>query len=281
MIQTVLITGCSSGLGKSTARLFATKGWNVVATMRRADRTLERDHPDHLFVQEIDVTDDASVAAAIGAGVDRFGRLDAIVNNAGISVLSMFEATPPEVIERIFQTNVFGAMRVARAAIPHLRAQQGGAIVNVSSGAGIAAMPLLSLYCASKFALEGFAESLSYELASQDIRVKLVEPGAMRTTAFTANTMSSSQEVALPGEYKAYFDHMLASMIDYPFASTEEAAVVDAVWRAVNDRSPRLRYPVGPDVAEYTRLRWSTSEDAYQAEMARLTGHQAWLERND
>jgi hypothetical protein len=74
---------------------------------------------------------------------------------------------------------------------------------------------------------------------------------------------------------------MLASMIDYPFASTEEAAVVDAVWRAVNDRSPRLRYPVGPDVAEYTRLRWSTSEDAYQAEMARLTGHQAWLERND
>jgi NAD(P)-dependent dehydrogenase (short-subunit alcohol dehydrogenase family) len=281
MTQTVLITGCSSGLGKSTARLFATKGWNVVATMRRADRTLERDHPDHLFVQEIDVTDDASVAAAIGAGVDRFGRLDAIVNNAGISVLSMFEATPPEVIERIFQTNVFGAMRVARAAIPHLRAQQGGAIVNVSSGAGIAAMPLLSLYCASKFALEGFAESLSYELASQDIRVKLVEPGAMRTTAFTANTMSSSQEVALPGEYKAYFDHMLASMIDYPFASTEEAAVVDAVWRAVNDRSPRLRYPAGPDVAEYTRLRWSTSEDAYQAEMARLTGHQAWLERND
>jgi NAD(P)-dependent dehydrogenase (short-subunit alcohol dehydrogenase family) len=281
MTQTVLITGCSSGLGKSTARLFATKGWNVVATMRRADRTLERDHPDHLFVQEIDVTDDASVAAAIGAGVDRFGRLDAIVNNAGISVLSMFEATPPEVIERIFQTNVFGAMRVARAAIPHLRAQQGGAIVNVSSGAGIAAMPLLSLYCASKFALEGFAESLSYELASQDIRVKLVEPGAMRTTAFTANTMSSSQEVALPGEYKAYFDHMLASMIDYPFASTEEAAVVDAVWRAVNDRSPRLRYPVGPDVAEYTRLRWSTSEDAYQAEMARLTGHQARLERND
>ena len=281
MTQTVLITGCSSGLGKSTARLFATKGWNVVATMRRADRTLERDHPDHLFVQEIDVTDDASVAAAISAGVDRFGGLDAIVNNAGISVLSMFEATPPEVIERIFQTNVFGAMRVARAAIPHLRAQQGGAIVNVSSGAGIAAMPLLSLYCASKFALEGFAESLSYELASQDIRVKLVEPGAMRTTAFTANTMSSSQEVALPGEYKAYFDHMLASMIDYPFASTEEAAVVDAVWRAANDRSPRLRYPVGPDVAEYTRLRWSTSEDGYQAEMARLTGHQAWLDRGD
>ncbi len=280
MTQTVLITGCSSGLGKSTARLFATKGWNVVATMRRADRTLERDHPDHLFVQEIDVTDDASVAAAISAGVDRFGGLDAIVNNAGISVLSMFEATPPEVIERIFQTNVFGAMRVTRAAIPHLRAK-GGAIVNVSSGAGIAAMPLLSLYCASKFALEGFAESLSYELASQDIRVKLVEPGAMRTTAFTANTMSSSQEVALPGEYKAYFDHMLASMIDYPFASTEEAAVVDAVWRAANDRSPRLRYPVGPDVAEYTRLRWSTSEDGYQAEMARLTGHQAWLDRGD
>jgi len=281
MTQTVLITGCSSGLGKSTARLFATKGWNVVATMRRADRTLEHDHPDHLFVQEIDVTDDASVTAAISAGVDRFGGLDAIVNNAGISVLSMFEATPPEVVERIFQTNVFGAMRVTRAAIPHLRAQQGGAIVNVSSGAGIAAMPLLSAYCASKFALEGFAESLSYELASQDIRVKLVEPGAMRTTAFTANTMSSSQQVALPGEYKAYFDHMLAAMIDYPFASTEEAAVVDAVWRAVNDRSPRLRYPVGPDVAEYTRLRWSTSEDGYQAEMARLTGHQAWLERGD
>jgi NAD(P)-dependent dehydrogenase (short-subunit alcohol dehydrogenase family) len=278
MTRTVLITGCSSGIGKSAARHFAANGWNVIATMRTPDPSLAEERPDRVLVEALDVADPASIDAAVRAGVARFGGLDAVVNNAGITLVSIFEATPADAARRIFDTNLFGMMNVTRAAIPHLRARGGGAIVNVTSGVGIAPMPLLSLYSASKQAAEGLSESLSYELESQNIRVKLIESGAVRTTSFTASGMAASQDVPVPAPYKAYFDHMLASMIDYPFAATEEQAVVETIHRAATDASPRLRYPVGPDVEEYARLRWSTSEDDYRAGMGRLTGHAAWRE---
>jgi NAD(P)-dependent dehydrogenase (short-subunit alcohol dehydrogenase family) len=200
------------------------------------------------------------------------------VNNAGITILSIFEATPAEAVRRIFDTNVFGVMNVIRATVPHLRARGGGTIVNVSSGVGIAAVPLLSLYVASKQAVEGLSESLAYELESQNIRIKLIEPGAMRTTNFTATGMSASQGAPVPEGYKPYFDHALAAMIAYPFPDTQEQAVADAIYEAATDASPRLRYVVGPDVEEYARLRWSTSEDEYLAGMHGLVGQTAWRE---
>ncbi|MEJ0097679.1 MAG: SDR family oxidoreductase [Bauldia sp.] len=277
MTQTVLITGCSSGIGQSAARYFAAEGWNVVATARKPAPAMAGDNPDRVLVAPLDVTDPASVAAAVEAGIRRFGGLDAVVNNAGVSVLSIFEATTAGAVDRIFATNVFGPMNVIRAALPHLRARA-GAIVNVSSGVGFVAVPLLSLYVASKWALEGFSESLAYELESQHVRVKLVEPGAVRTTSFSANTRSASEAADVPPGYRTYFDHALGAMMAYPFAATEEHAVVETIYRAATDASPRLRYPVGPDVEEYARLRWSTSEDEYRAEMSRLVGQTAWRE---
>ena len=278
MTKTVLITGCSSGLGKLTARQFAQRGWNVVATMRKPDLDLADEFPDCVLVAALDVADPASIDAAIRAGIDRFGALDAVVNNAGITILSIFEATPASAIHKIFDTNVFGAMNVIQAAIPHLR-RKGGTIVNVTSGVGYMAVPLLSLYVASKHAVEGLSESLSYELESQGIAIKLVEPGAMRNTNFSATGMVASQDAPVPPQYKAYFDHALAAMIDYPFASTDEQAVAETIFAAANDTSRRLRFPVGPDVEEYARLRWSTSEEEYISEMSRLTGQAAWRER--
>jgi NAD(P)-dependent dehydrogenase (short-subunit alcohol dehydrogenase family) len=278
MTKTVLITGCSTGLGRLTARHFAAQGWNVVATMRKPEPSLAAEFPDRILVEALDVADPASVQAAVQAGVERFGGLDAVVNNAGVTIVSIFEATPGNAIRRIFDTNVFGVMNVIQATVPRLRARGGGAIVNVSSGVGIAAVPLLSLYTASKQAVEGLSESLSYELESQNIRVKLVEPGAMRTTNFTATGMAASQVAPVPEGYKSYFDHTLQAMMDYPFPSTEEQSVVEAIYRAATDPSPRLRYPVGPDVEEYARLRWSTSEDEYRAGMSKLMGHTAWRE---
>jgi len=278
MTKTVLITGCSSGLGKSAARHFAKNGWNVVATMRKPEPDLAAEFLDNVLVPALDVADPASIEAALEAGVARFGGIDAVVNNAGITMLSIFEATPDSAIRRIFETNVFGTMNVTRAALPHLRRRGGGAIVNVTSGVGFVAVPLLSLYVASKHAVEGLTESLSYELESQNIRVKLVEPGAMRTTNFTATGMAASQEAQVPEGYKAYFDHALGAMIDYPFESTEELAVAEAVYRAANDETHRLRYPVGPDIEEYARLRWSTSEEEYLDGMHRLTGQMGWRE---
>ncbi|MBX9454700.1 MAG: SDR family oxidoreductase [Rhizobium sp.] len=278
MTKTVLITGCSSGVGKSAARHFAAQGWNVVATMRKPALDLANDYPDRILVLPLDVADPASIAAAVEAGIGRFGGLDVVVNNAGITMLSIFEATPDAAARRIFETNVFGMMNVIRATLPALRAR-GGTIVNITSGVGIAAVPLLSLYVASKQAAEGLSESLAYELESQNILVKLVESGAIRTTNFTASGMALSQEAPVPEGYKAYFDHALKTMIDYPFESTEEQSVVETVWAAATDPSHRLRYVIGPDVEEYARLRWSTSEDAYMAGMGRLVGQTAWREK--
>lgn len=278
MTKTVLITGCSSGLGKSAARFFASQGWNVVATMRNPQPDLASEHPDRILVQALDVSDPASVEAAFDAAARRFGDLHAVVNNAGITMVSIFEATPESAVRQIFETNVFGVMNVVREAVPRLRKQGGGTIVNVTSGVGIAAMPLLSLYVASKQAVEGLSESLSYELESQKICMKIVESGAIRTTNFTASGMALSQQAPVPESYRDYFNHALQSMLDYPFPSTEEQAVVETVYRAATDPSNRLRYIVGPDVEEYARLRWSTSEDEYRSEMSRLTGQATWRE---
>lgn len=278
MTHTVLITGCSSGLGKLAARHFAALEWNVVATMRTPQPDLADEFPDRILVQALDVSDPASIDAAIQAGVDRFGGLDVVVNNAGVTMVSVFEATPAEAIRQIFETNVFGLMNVTRAALPYLRQRKSGTIVNVSSGVGLVGVPLLSIYVASKQAVEGLSESLAYELESQNIRIRLVEPGAMRSTNFTATGMAASASAPVPEGYKAYFDHALGSMINYPFASTEEQAVVEAIHSAAVDPSHRLRYVVGPDVEEYARLRWSTSEDQYLEGMSRLMGQSAWRE---
>lgn len=275
MPKTILITGASTGLGRDTALHFAKAGWNVAATMRKPDAGLAAAHPE-MLVQALDVTDPASVATAIDATLARFGGLDAVVNNAGVSFLSLFEPSTDADMRRIFETNYFGPLNVIRAAIPALKASR-GVIVNVTSGVGYMATPLLSHYVASKHALEGVSESLHYELESQGIRIRMIEPGAMRNTAFTANTMAASEATNVPDHYRSYYDGVLGAMMNYPFPPTDEAAVVAAIDAAVADTTYRLRYPVGPDAVEYARLRWSTSEDEYLREMRRLNGQDAAL----
>src|SRR2546422_4940572 len=160
--KTVLITGTSSGFGKAAARLFAKKDWNVVATMRRPEAEKELVGLDDILVTRLDVQDHSSIAEAIEAGIARFRRIEVVINNAGFGLFGLFEATPLEKVREQFEVNVFGVMDVTRSILPHFRKNKGGLILNVSSGAGVFALPMISLYCASKFALEGFSESLSY-----------------------------------------------------------------------------------------------------------------------
>lgn len=184
MKKTILITGTSSGFGKATAHLFAHKGWNVIATMRRPEEERELEQLPDVLVTRLDVQDRASIAAAIASGIGRFGRIDAVVNNAGFGLFGLFETTLPEKVVEQFDVNVFGVMHVIRAILPHFRQNKGGMILNIGSGAGVFTLPMISLYCASKFALEGFTEALSYELASQNIIVKMIEPGGVLSTNF-------------------------------------------------------------------------------------------------
>ncbi|WP_338554382.1 SDR family oxidoreductase [Paenibacillus sp. KS-LC4] len=279
MTKTVLITGSSTGLGYATAKKFANEGWNVVATMRKADQRLTEENPERIFVTELDVTKPATIEAAIAAGIARFGRIDAVVNNAGISVLSIFEATPMNVIRQIFETNVFGVIAVIQAITPYFREQGSGTIINITSNVGFTSNPLLSFYVATKHAIEGLSESLSYELESQNISVKLIEPGSMQTTNFASNTMSASQDVSIPQAYKSYFDHMMNAMMNYPFECADENQAADQVYAAACDPSARLRYLAGPDSEETARLRWTQSEETYMQTMRNLLGQTAWLNR--
>ncbi|MFB5268833.1 SDR family NAD(P)-dependent oxidoreductase [Paenibacillus enshidis] len=239
------------------------------------------EYPERIFVTELDVTNPASIEAAIAAGAARFGRIDTVVNNAGVSIVSIFEATPMDVIRGIFETNVFGVMNVMRAITPYFREQGSGAIVNISSSVGFAATPLLSVYVASKHAIEGLTESLSYELESQNISVKLVEPGAIRTTSFTSNTMSASQDMSIPASYQSYFDHMMNAMMNYPFENADEKQVAEQVYSAACDESDRLRYLAGPDAEEMAELRFAQSEEKYLTVMRKLMGQAAWRNNQD
>ncbi len=145
MTRTVLITGCSTGFGEAAARLFASRGWNVVATMRRPEAGAGLAALDNVLVTRLDVQDPASIDAAVAEAIARFGRIDVLVNNAGFGLFGVFEAAPRDKIREQFDVNVFGVMDVTRALLPHFRANRSGTIVNISSGAGVFTLPMISL----------------------------------------------------------------------------------------------------------------------------------------
>ncbi len=270
MTSTVLITGCSSGFGRATANHFLARGWNVVATMRAPQPSLFAES-ERLLVTALDVTNPDSVATAIAAAIARFGRIDVLVNNAGVGMLSAVEATPDSVVRRVFETNTFGVIAMSRAIIPHMRERGSGTIVNVTSSVGIAPMPLVAVYTASKYAIEGFSESLAYELESVGVHVKVVEPGLAPTTNFSANT-DVDFNTLVPAPYTAYMGRYFRSMQAYPTAYTTENDVAEAVLAAATERGDQLRYPAGADSAMLAELRRQLSAQDFTARMRSLTG---------
>ena len=258
-MKTILITGCSSGFGRATALHFHQQGWNVVATMR-APSAAALQEADRLRVLELDVTDRGSVDAAMRDALAQSGGLDVVVNNAGIGLLSAFEATPEHVVRELFETNVFGVMAVTRAVVPHFRERRAGIVINVTSSVGILPMPLVSVYTASKHAIEGFTESLAYELSAFGVRARIVEPGYAPTTSFTASGQARMQGL-LPDPYAAYADQLMRNQLGGK--TTGELDVARAVWLAATDDGARLRYPAGADAEELAAMRRAFPGEAY------------------
>lgn len=265
MTSTILITGTSSGYGKATVEHFLDRGWNVIATMRRPDPGVFP-ASDRLKLVRLDVTDRASIDAAIAEGVATFGAIDVLVNNAGIGMASAVEATPDHAVREIFETNSFGVMASCRAIIPQMRRQGHGIIINVTSSVTIGVMPLVAVYAASKFAVEGFTESLAYELAPFGITARLVEPGYAPTTSFTANG-GARMEGLIPADYAPFAQACFARMADYPTAYCNEIEVAEAIFAAATEEGGRLRYPAGADSRMLNELRWSTSEEEHLARL--------------
>ncbi|EYF03221.1 Dehydrogenase [Chondromyces apiculatus DSM 436] len=245
-MKTVLITGCSSGYGLETARHFHAQGWNVIATMRTPREDL-LPRSDRMRVIPLDVTRPETITAALDAS----GPLDALVNNAGIGLLGAFEVTPMRTVREVFETNTFGVMAMTQAVLPQLRARKSGVIVNVTSSATLAPMPLVAVYTASKMAIEGFTASLAFELEAFNVRVKLVEPGYGPTTAFT-NNGGARMDGLIPEAYAPFAERIFASF-GQPAAVTRETDVAEGVWRAVNDPTGKLRFPAGPDAEALAR----------------------------
>ena len=245
-MKTVLITGCSSGYGLETARHFHAQGWSVVAAMRtpRAD-VLPRS--DRLRVVALDVTKPEQIAAALEAS----GPIDVLVNNAGIGLMGAFEVTPMTTVREVFETNTFGMMAMTQAVLPAFRARRSGVIVNVTSSATLAPMPLVAVYTASKTAIEGFTASLAFELEAFDVRVKLVQPGYCPSTSFASNGQPH-MEGLFPEAYAPFAERVFA-LYGQPAAVTKESDVAEAVWLAANDASGKLRFPAGPDAVALAR----------------------------
>lgn len=236
----ILITGCSSGFGLATAQKFLDAGWDVVATMRTPRNDLLPSN-DRLEVLPLDVTSANSIAEAVEAA----GTIDALVNNAGVGMLNVLEGSEMSKVRELFETNVFGAMALTKAVLPQMRVRRSGVIVNVSSAVTIRPLPALSVYSASKAALNAFTESLAIEAAMFGIRAKIVLPGSAPTTGFGKNAVSR-MGMEIPEPYEVFVHDYMTKLRSGTEVTTAEA-VAEAVWRSVTEIDAPMKIPAGAD----------------------------------
>ncbi len=243
MTKTVFITGASSGIGRATAILFSKQGWQVIATMRNPADAGDLAELPNVHVLALDVTNLGSIARSITEARRLIGQLDVLVNNAGYGGFGAFELASDAQVQAMFAVNVFGLMNVIRAWLPHFRDQHSGLIINISSVGGLMTYPLYSVYHSTKWAVEGFSESLQFELRQMGIQVKLVEPGATKTN-FNGRSQVRSTIYSLP-VYAAYMTRLQA-VADRTFAgAVAPETVAETVFRAATDGRGQLRYVVG------------------------------------
>lgn len=246
-MQTIMITGCSSGFGLEIAKLFLDRGWKVIATMRKPDVHLFP-ASDNLQVLPLDVTSATSIAQAVAEA----GDVDVLVNNAGIGLLSVLEGTPTDLARHIFETNFFGTFAMTQAVVPQMRERRAGMIVNVTSSVTLRALPLLATYSASKAAVNAFTSSLALELAPFNVKAKLVLPGRSPSTRFGENAMP-----LMEGAITAPYAEMAQAIITTLRADTGDVTyaedVAEAVWRSVTDPAAPDKLPAGKDAIEWAK----------------------------
>ena len=258
MSQTIFITGASSGIGKATAQYFAERDWNVVATMRKPSDGDELAARTNVLVTRLDLLDTDSIQAAADAAAERFGAIDVLLNNAGYGAYGPLEATSMEVIRRQFEVNVFGVIEAIKAVLPGMRARRSGTIINIASVGGRVTYPFGTLYHGSKWAVEGLSEALHYELSALGIRVKIIEPGGVRTD-FSGRSFVFTNDPEL-AEYQPLVEAFTAAR-GTPTGQMEPEDVAAAIWGAATDGSSRLRYVCGDGARTLLGQRYSIEQD--------------------
>lgn len=272
MAETVLITGCSTGMGRLAARTFQSKGWNVVATMRNPETEKELTELENTLVTSLDVTDQSSVDDAISKSLDMFGGIHVLVNNAGYGGHAALEQSSDESVRAMFDTNVFGVFNTTRAVMPILRKQGHGAVVNVTSMAGMIGIPLETSYCASKWAIEGFTEALAMECRDLGIKVHSVLPGAY-ATAFNGNVRDNleagdPQVIELAQKIRSHFGQIVTD-----HHGSEETAdpqeVADMIYQCATQDMP-VHNPCGSDAEMLVGLSESPGRQVFYDNLSQL-----------
>ena len=258
-----LVTGASSGIGEAATLALATAGFQVVGTSRNTSRVTPG---AGVTMLDLDVTSDESVATVVEQVMERFGRLDVLVNNAGLGANGAAEESSVGQAQGLFDVNVFGLMRMTKAVLPHMRAQGRGRIINISSVFGFIPSPFMAVYAASKHAVEGYSESLDHEVREHGVRALLVEPAATNTP-FDANLVPADTPLPVYAHQRRVFDEVMASS----FRDGDDPAVVaKVIVTAATDQRPKLRYPAGPTAGRVSVLRRVVPARAFDKSIRKL-----------
>ena len=258
-----IVTGASSGIGRATAAALAGAGFAVVGTSRDSARTTPLAGVTFL---DLDVRSDTSVHALVDRVIRQFGRIDVVVNNAGIGALAAAEESSVHQAQDVFDVNVFGVIRMTNAVLPHLRAQGSGRIINVSSVLGVIPAPFMAVYAATKHAVEGYSESLDHEVRASGIRVLLIQPG-YTSSQFEANAIAPDAPLAAYDAQRQVAAEALATAMQ---SADEPTDVAKVILKAATDKQPRLRYPAGTIAPRVTTLRRFVPAKAFDKQIRKL-----------
>jgi NAD(P)-dependent dehydrogenase (short-subunit alcohol dehydrogenase family) len=259
-MKTIFITGASAGLGKAAAKLFASKGWKVIATMRKPENEDELNLIDNITLLPLDVTDPDQIAATVQKAIAS-GDIDVVFNNAGYGLIGPLEATTDEQLTRQLNTNVLGVIRVTQAFIPYFREKKNGLFITTTSMGGLLTFPLSSVYHATKWALEGWSESMAFELNQFGIDIKTVSPGGIRTD-FINRSLDTTSHPA----YDKLTEKLFAGIHEDNFSTAEQIA--DVVYEAATDGKDKLRYVAGADAIALYAQRLELGDEAFRKGMA-------------
>lgn len=269
--QVVLITGCSSGIGYETALMLARNGFHTFATMRNTKKSdsleeiIKKERLD-LNIRELDVNDDRSIENTINCIKSEANRIDVLINNAGYGLVGFFEDLTLDEIRNQFETNFFGVLNITKKIIPIMRLQKSGIIINVSSGAGQVGFPGISAYVSTKFAIEGFSESLMYELFPYGIKVVIIEPGVIKTNFFR-NCIVSEHSMKKSSPYSRSLDKFQKNVELMQEHATSPFDVAKVILQVLGNNEPKQRYIVGNDVAMILEAKKNLSDIEFKKMM--------------
>lgn len=265
MSKTVFITGASAGLGKATAKLFQSRGWHVIATLRNPEKETELNQMENVTILPLDVTNGKQVEETVQNIIKEYS-VDVVVNNAGYGLIGPLEAFSDEQITRQINTNLLGTIRVTKSFILHFRERGGGMFINITSMFGLVGYPTCSVYAATKFALDGFSESLAYDLAHFNIKIKIIAPGGIQTD-FAGRSMDVGQHDAYQKLVEKVSEGYSAESIEQ--FSTPEAIAAVIYGAAINDND-QLRYIAGTDALSLYNEREKEGAEAQYQRMQKM-----------